>query len=161
MLQHEVDRNQDLLGRIKKLEERETEAAKHLSEQVEANRALRKNLEGLNKKLEERDTRLNTANQVPTHRLAHRHTYTHTHSYGHVSYLMLTYFWNLFPDHQFFERWDQRAEAEDSKPRLDNFYSEPGKPGTAGTVRFTTQVQMHTETTTYSVSCCWIVSCTE
>lgn len=78
MLQHEVDRNQDLLGRIKKLEERETEAAKHLSEQVEANRALRKNLEGLNKKLEERDTRLNTANQVPTHRLAHRHTYTHT-----------------------------------------------------------------------------------
>ncbi|KAI3352507.1 hypothetical protein L3Q82_005459 [Scortum barcoo] len=63
-LEHEVDKNQDLLGRIKKLEERETEAAKRLSEQVEANRALRKNLEGLNKKLEERDTRLNTANQT-------------------------------------------------------------------------------------------------
>lgn len=63
-LEHEVDRNQDLLGRIKKLEEREAEAAKHLSEQVELSRALRKNLEGLNKKLEERDTRLNTANQT-------------------------------------------------------------------------------------------------
>ncbi|KAL7404732.1 hypothetical protein ABVT39_018634 [Epinephelus coioides] len=63
-LEHEVDRNQDLLGRIKKLEERETEAAKNLSEQVEANRALRKNLEGLNRKLEERDTRLHTANQT-------------------------------------------------------------------------------------------------
>lgn len=67
MLQHEVDRNQELLGRIKKLEERDTGAAKNLSEQVEANRALRKNLEGLNKKLEERDIRLNTANQVHTH----------------------------------------------------------------------------------------------
>lgn len=64
MLQHEVDRNQELLGRIKKLEERETEAAKNLSEQIEANHALRKNLGSLNKKLEERDSRLNTANQV-------------------------------------------------------------------------------------------------
>lgn len=63
-LEHEVDRNQDLLSRIKKLEEREISAGKNLSEQVEANRALRKNLEGLNKKLEERDTRLNTANQT-------------------------------------------------------------------------------------------------
>ncbi|KAM7394576.1 hypothetical protein PAMP_021367 [Pampus punctatissimus] len=62
-LENEVDRNQELLGRMKKLEDRETEAAKNLSEQAEANRALRKNLEGLHKKLEERDTRLNTANQ--------------------------------------------------------------------------------------------------
>ncbi|KAM9363179.1 mitotic spindle assembly checkpoint protein MAD1 [Symphorus nematophorus] len=63
-LEHEVDRNQDLLGRIKKLEERETGVAKSLSEQVEANRTLRKNLESLNKKLEERDIRLNTSNQT-------------------------------------------------------------------------------------------------
>ncbi|XP_033943463.1 mitotic spindle assembly checkpoint protein MAD1 [Pseudochaenichthys georgianus] len=63
-LEHEVDRNQDLLGRLKKFQERETEAAKNLAEQVEANRALRKNMEGLNRKLEERDTRLNTANQT-------------------------------------------------------------------------------------------------
>ncbi|KAG7222560.1 hypothetical protein INR49_016157, partial [Caranx melampygus] len=63
-LEHEVDRNQELLGRIKKLEEREAEAAKNLSEQVEANRALCKNLGGLNKKVEERDSRLNTANQA-------------------------------------------------------------------------------------------------
>uniref|UniRef100_A0AAQ4PRD9 Mitotic spindle assembly checkpoint protein MAD1 n=1 Tax=Gasterosteus aculeatus aculeatus TaxID=481459 RepID=A0AAQ4PRD9_GASAC len=62
--EHEVDRNQDLLGRIKKLEERETEEAKNLSEQVEVNRSLRKNLDGLNRKVEERDTRLNTANQT-------------------------------------------------------------------------------------------------
>ncbi|XP_034400106.1 mitotic spindle assembly checkpoint protein MAD1 isoform X1 [Cyclopterus lumpus] len=63
-LEHEVDRRQDLLGRIKKLEERETEEAKNLSEQVEGNRSLRKNLDGLNRNLEERDTRLNTANQT-------------------------------------------------------------------------------------------------
>ncbi|KAM9769739.1 mitotic spindle assembly checkpoint protein MAD1 isoform 1-T2 [Menidia menidia] len=63
-LEHEVDRNQGLLGIIKKLEEREMEATKNLSEQVEANRALRRNLEGMSKKLEERDTNLNTANQT-------------------------------------------------------------------------------------------------
>ncbi|CAG5928742.1 unnamed protein product [Menidia menidia] len=63
-LEHEVDRNQGLLGIIKKLEEREMEANKNLSEQVEANRALRRNLEGMSKKLEERDTNLNTANQT-------------------------------------------------------------------------------------------------
>lgn len=78
MLQHEVDRNQELLGRIKKLEERETGAAKNLSEQVEANRAVRKNLEGLNKKLEERDIRLNTANQV----------YTRTHAQTHNVFVL-------------------------------------------------------------------------
>ncbi|XP_030001569.1 mitotic spindle assembly checkpoint protein MAD1 [Sphaeramia orbicularis] len=61
---NEVEKNQDLLGRIKRLEERESEASRNLEEQVEANRALRKNLEGLTKKLEERDTRLNTANQT-------------------------------------------------------------------------------------------------
>ncbi|XP_072240818.1 mitotic spindle assembly checkpoint protein MAD1 [Leuresthes tenuis] len=63
-LEHEVDKNQELFGRIKKLEERETEANKNLSDQVEANRVLRKNLEALNKKLEERDTKLSTSNQT-------------------------------------------------------------------------------------------------
>lgn len=74
VFKHEVDRNQELLGRIKKLEERETGAARNLSEQVEANHALRKNLEGVNKKLEERDVRLNTANQVytPVHTLTYK-----------------------------------------------------------------------------------------
>ncbi|KAM9857538.1 LOW QUALITY PROTEIN: mitotic spindle assembly checkpoint protein MAD1 [Aulostomus maculatus] len=63
-LEHQVDRNQELLGQIKKFEERENGAVKNLSEHLEANRALSKNLEGLNKKLEERDSRLNTANQT-------------------------------------------------------------------------------------------------
>ncbi|XP_073333414.1 mitotic spindle assembly checkpoint protein MAD1 [Pagrus major] len=62
-LEHEFGRNQELVGQIKKLEERETGAAKNLTEQMEVNRAVRKNLESLNKKLEERDMRLNTANQ--------------------------------------------------------------------------------------------------
>lgn len=66
MLQHEVDRNQELLGQIKKLEERAEEVNKKLTEQKEANDALQKNLEGLNKTLEERDDKLGTANQVHT-----------------------------------------------------------------------------------------------
>ncbi|MEQ2255704.1 hypothetical protein ILYODFUR_016662, partial [Ilyodon furcidens] len=63
-LEHEVSRNQELLGQIKKLEEREKEATKKFSEQMEANRAVRKNLEGLNKQLDERETKLTTANQT-------------------------------------------------------------------------------------------------
>uniref|UniRef100_A0A1A8EV51 Mitotic spindle assembly checkpoint protein MAD1 n=2 Tax=Nothobranchius korthausae TaxID=1143690 RepID=A0A1A8EV51_9TELE len=65
-LGHEVDRNQELLGRIRKLEERETEAKKNLSEQLEENSSLCRKVEGLNKKLEERDTLLNAANQTIT-----------------------------------------------------------------------------------------------
>ncbi|KAM6972734.1 mitotic spindle assembly checkpoint protein MAD1 [Aplochiton taeniatus] len=63
-LEREVDRNQDLLGRIRRLEEREEESAKKQSEQVEANQGVRKNLEGLNQKLEERDSKLNTSSQT-------------------------------------------------------------------------------------------------
>ncbi|XP_038132865.1 mitotic spindle assembly checkpoint protein MAD1 [Cyprinodon tularosa] len=65
-LEHEVDRNQGLLGQIKKLEEREKEATKNLSEQLEENSSLRKNLDGLKKRLDERDTKLSTANQTIT-----------------------------------------------------------------------------------------------
>lgn len=90
MLQYEGYRNQELLGRIKKLEDRETEAAKNLSEQVEANRVLRKNQEGLHKKLEERDLKLNTANGVHTHT---PHPYIQYFCVcGHVSSLMLAFF---------------------------------------------------------------------
>uniref|UniRef100_A0A3Q4GXR7 Mitotic spindle assembly checkpoint protein MAD1 n=1 Tax=Neolamprologus brichardi TaxID=32507 RepID=A0A3Q4GXR7_NEOBR len=63
-LEHEVDRNQELLTQIKKLEERAEEANKKITEQKEANDALQKNLEGLNKTLEERDDKLGTANQT-------------------------------------------------------------------------------------------------
>lgn len=94
MLKHQADWNQGLLGRIKKLEERETEAAKNLSEQIEANHALRKNLGSLNKKLEERDSRLNAANQV------HMHIVVHT--LLRLS-LLLANVCNLFPDCHFFE----------------------------------------------------------
>uniref|UniRef100_A0A3P9HMV3 Mitotic spindle assembly checkpoint protein MAD1 n=1 Tax=Oryzias latipes TaxID=8090 RepID=A0A3P9HMV3_ORYLA len=64
--EHELDRNQDLLARVKKLEGREFEADKNLSDQVEENQVLRRNLEAVNKKLEERDTKLNTANKTIT-----------------------------------------------------------------------------------------------
>lgn len=67
MLQHEVDRNQELLVRIKKVEERESEMERKLTEKADANRALWKNLEALNKKLEDRDGRLSSANQVKGH----------------------------------------------------------------------------------------------
>eukprot|EP00063_Salmo_salar_P010792 XP_013985627.1 PREDICTED: mitotic spindle assembly checkpoint protein MAD1-like [Salmo salar] len=62
--EREVDRNQDLLGRIRRLEEREAESSQSLSEKVEANRALRRTVESLNRRVEERDGWLNTSNQV-------------------------------------------------------------------------------------------------
>ncbi|TWW58915.1 Mitotic spindle assembly checkpoint protein MAD1 [Takifugu flavidus] len=63
-LEHEVDRNQELLAQIKKLKERESEMERNLTEKGDANRALWKNLEALNKKLEDRDGRLSSANQT-------------------------------------------------------------------------------------------------
>uniref|UniRef100_A0A8K9Y8N2 Mitotic spindle assembly checkpoint protein MAD1 n=1 Tax=Oncorhynchus mykiss TaxID=8022 RepID=A0A8K9Y8N2_ONCMY len=64
--EREVDRNQDLLGRIRRLEEREAESSQSLSEKAEANRALHRTLESLNRRVEERDGWLNTSNQVQT-----------------------------------------------------------------------------------------------
>ncbi|XP_031670442.1 mitotic spindle assembly checkpoint protein MAD1 [Oncorhynchus kisutch] len=62
--EREVDRNQDLLGRIRRLEEREAESSQSLSEKAEANRALHRTLESLNRRVEERDGWLNTSNQI-------------------------------------------------------------------------------------------------
>ena len=67
MLQRELDRNQELLARIKKLEKRESEMARNLSEKMDASRAIQKNLEVLNKKVEDRDERLSSANQVTSY----------------------------------------------------------------------------------------------
>uniref|UniRef100_A0A8D0C5A9 Mitotic spindle assembly checkpoint protein MAD1 n=1 Tax=Scleropages formosus TaxID=113540 RepID=A0A8D0C5A9_SCLFO len=64
-LEREVDRNQELLSRIKKLEDRETETAKILSEQMDMNKTLKKSLEGQNKRLEEKDSKISEANEVP------------------------------------------------------------------------------------------------
>ncbi|XP_061882563.1 mitotic spindle assembly checkpoint protein MAD1 [Entelurus aequoreus] len=57
-------KNSDMSARTKKLEEREKEALRNLSERVEANRELSKNLESLGKKVEERDARLSASNQT-------------------------------------------------------------------------------------------------
>nr|XP_015215251.1 PREDICTED: mitotic spindle assembly checkpoint protein MAD1 isoform X3 [Lepisosteus oculatus] len=63
-LEREVDRNQDLLARIRKLEEKESEAGKALKEQTEISRSLKKTIEGQNKKLEEKDSKLAEANET-------------------------------------------------------------------------------------------------
>ncbi|KAL4624427.1 mitotic spindle assembly checkpoint protein MAD1 isoform X1 [Arapaima gigas] len=63
-LEREVDRNQELLSRIKKLEDREAETAKVLSEQMEMNKTLKKSLEGLNKRLEEKNSKISEANET-------------------------------------------------------------------------------------------------
>lgn len=62
--EHELSRNQELNGRIKKLEDREAEALRNLKEHQETQRSLRSTVDGLNKRLEERDSRLDTANQT-------------------------------------------------------------------------------------------------
>lgn len=67
MLQHELDRNQELLARIKKLEERESLVERKLSDKLDANRVLQKNLDALERKLEDRDGRLSSSHQVSDH----------------------------------------------------------------------------------------------
>ncbi|RXM36331.1 Mitotic spindle assembly checkpoint protein MAD1 [Acipenser ruthenus] len=64
--ERQVDRNQELLSRIKKLEEREAEMEGKLKEQTEINRSLRKSMEGTSKKLLEKESKLAEANETIT-----------------------------------------------------------------------------------------------
>ncbi|XP_062304530.1 mitotic spindle assembly checkpoint protein MAD1 isoform X2 [Osmerus eperlanus] len=63
-LEREVERNRELLGRIRRLEERVDEAARSQSEQEGVRRSLRSNLEAVNRKLAERDAQLSSAQQT-------------------------------------------------------------------------------------------------
>ncbi|XP_065110295.1 mitotic spindle assembly checkpoint protein MAD1 [Paramisgurnus dabryanus] len=63
-LQREVDRNRELLMRIKRLEEREEKAKQTLNEQVDNNKTLKRNLEDLQKRASEKDSKLTEADQT-------------------------------------------------------------------------------------------------
>ncbi|XP_046898329.1 mitotic spindle assembly checkpoint protein MAD1 isoform X2 [Hypomesus transpacificus] len=63
-LEQEVERNRELLGRIRRLEERVDEAARSQSEQEGARRSLRSNLEAVNRRLADRDAQLSSAQQT-------------------------------------------------------------------------------------------------
>ncbi|XP_041953703.1 mitotic spindle assembly checkpoint protein MAD1-like [Alosa sapidissima] len=62
--QHEVGRNQELSMLIGRLEEREAESEKSLTEHVQSNRQLTLKIEELQKLLEEKDNSLTQANQT-------------------------------------------------------------------------------------------------
>ncbi|XP_066545293.1 mitotic spindle assembly checkpoint protein MAD1 [Amia ocellicauda] len=62
--EREVDRNQDLLNRIRKLQESVAEAERVKKEQSDANGALQKTIEGLWKKQEEKDSQLVEASET-------------------------------------------------------------------------------------------------
>lgn len=64
--ERQVDRNQELLSRIKKLEEREAEMEGKLKGETEINRSLRKSMEGTSKKLLEKESKLAEANETIT-----------------------------------------------------------------------------------------------
>lgn len=63
-LQREIDRNRELLMKIRRLEEREGKANQALNEQMENNKALKRDLEELHKKANEKDSKLAEADQV-------------------------------------------------------------------------------------------------
>ncbi|XP_066505330.1 mitotic spindle assembly checkpoint protein MAD1 [Hoplias malabaricus] len=63
-LQRQVDQNQDLLTKIRRLEEKEEKANQALSEQVEKNKALKRSLEELHAQLSDKDNKLSEANQT-------------------------------------------------------------------------------------------------
>uniref|UniRef100_G3T2H1 Mitotic arrest deficient 1 like 1 n=1 Tax=Loxodonta africana TaxID=9785 RepID=G3T2H1_LOXAF len=62
--EREVDRNQELLTRIRQLQEHEAEAAEKMKEQLERNRACRQNLDAANKKLREKEDSLAEASET-------------------------------------------------------------------------------------------------
>ncbi|XP_050969547.1 mitotic spindle assembly checkpoint protein MAD1 [Labeo rohita] len=63
-LQREIDRNRELLLKIRRLEEREEKANQGLNEQMENNKTLKRNLEELHKKANEKDSKLAEADQM-------------------------------------------------------------------------------------------------
>ncbi|XP_048053790.1 mitotic spindle assembly checkpoint protein MAD1 isoform X2 [Megalobrama amblycephala] len=63
-LQREIDRNRELLMKIRRLEEREGKANQALNEQMENNKALKRDLEELHKKANEKDSKLAEADQM-------------------------------------------------------------------------------------------------
>lgn len=62
--QREVDRNQELLTRIRQLQEREAEAEAKMKEQLEHNRLCKQGLDMANKKLREKEDSLAQAGEV-------------------------------------------------------------------------------------------------
>ncbi|NXC95599.1 MD1L1 protein, partial [Certhia familiaris] len=64
--EREADRNQELLTRIKQYQERETEAENKLKEQMEMNKSYKKSMETMNKKLQEKESKLAEANETIT-----------------------------------------------------------------------------------------------
>ncbi|XP_048104079.1 mitotic spindle assembly checkpoint protein MAD1-like [Alosa alosa] len=63
-LQHEVGRNQELCMLIRRLEEKEAETGRSLTEQVESNKQLQLKIDELQKHLEEKHNSLTQANQT-------------------------------------------------------------------------------------------------
>ncbi|XP_005990930.1 mitotic spindle assembly checkpoint protein MAD1 isoform X2 [Latimeria chalumnae] len=59
-----ADQNQELLGRIKYHQEKESEAEKKLQEQIEINKIYKKSMETQNKKLQEKESKLAEANEM-------------------------------------------------------------------------------------------------
>ncbi|XP_059717629.1 mitotic spindle assembly checkpoint protein MAD1 isoform X1 [Haemorhous mexicanus] len=64
--EREADRNQELLTRIKQYQERETEAENKLKEQMEMNKSYKKSMETMSKKLQEKESKLDEANETIT-----------------------------------------------------------------------------------------------
>ncbi|KAM9584496.1 mitotic spindle assembly checkpoint protein MAD1 isoform 1-T2 [Trichechus inunguis] len=62
--EREADRNQELLTRIRQLQEREAEAAEKMKEQLERNRSCRQSLDAANKKLREKEDGLAEASET-------------------------------------------------------------------------------------------------
>ncbi|XP_053326445.1 mitotic spindle assembly checkpoint protein MAD1 [Spea bombifrons] len=64
--EREAERNQDLITRIKMLDEREADFQNKLQEQNEMNKSFKKTMEAQSKKLLERETKLSEANETIT-----------------------------------------------------------------------------------------------
>ncbi|XP_029432161.1 mitotic spindle assembly checkpoint protein MAD1 isoform X2 [Rhinatrema bivittatum] len=62
--EREADRNQELLARIRHLQEKEVEAENQRKEQIEMNKSHKKSMEAQGKKLQEKEVKLSEANET-------------------------------------------------------------------------------------------------
>lgn len=64
MSQRQVDMNQDLLTKIRRLEEKEERGLQALNEQLEKNKSLKQSLEELQKQVHDKDGKISETHQV-------------------------------------------------------------------------------------------------
>lgn len=126
-----MDQNQDLLTKIRRLEEKEEKTLQALNEQLENNKSLKRSMEELQKHAHDQDGKLSEANQVQERCRVSVCFYFCSHcSEGFV--LSLSFLFLFFIDGERAQGRDPDDEPEAPDPGVEILHHEFGEAGVRG-----------------------------